>query len=69
METMNRYTNIEPILSAVASGYYAFAKELIQERCRTVPERQARRLAQVVGALIERGGADAAVRLINLFDN
>lgn len=69
METMNRYMNIAPVLSAIASGRYVSAKELIQEHCRTVPERQARRLAQVVGALIERGDADAAVRLINLFDN
>lgn len=72
MEHMNRYANIAPILAAVDAGDYAQAKALIQDKCRTLPERQARRLGQTIGALMDRRtdiAADSAVILLNMFDN
>lgn len=60
--------NIKYIMLSIDNGQWGQAKDLIQYKCKTKPEKQAYRLAQVVGALIERGSNDQAARLINRFD-
>lgn len=49
------------------------AKVELQKGCKTLPEKQARKLGQVIGALCDIEGfnyrPDLAVRFLNSFDN
>ena len=52
---------------------WAQAKEQTQYRCKTIPERQARKVGQVIGALTDPDHSDynpdLAARYLNLFDS
>lgn len=61
------WTGTRLVGESLRNGQWKQAKEQIQHRCRTRPEVQARRLAIVIGVLIEGGRADDAVRLIKMF--
>ena len=54
------------------NGQYQQAKQQTQYRCKTLPEKQARKVGQVVGALMDKGhwnySPDMAARYLNLFD-
>ena len=59
---------IRHIRDSIENGQWEQAKAQVQSKCKSIPERQSRRLAQVVGALVEDGKADDAVTLIDCFD-
>ena len=63
---------IQHILESVVNGQFTQAKDQIQDRCKTKPEKQAYRLAQVVGALCDPNhpyyNVDSAVTLLKRFD-
>ena len=60
---------INHIINNIRNGNWLCAKVYIQRGCKTKPEKQAYRLAQVVSALIENEKSpDAAARLMNMFD-
>lgn len=70
---MKRYDKIDHIIDSLINGQFSQAKEQAQHGCKTLPEKQARRVGQVVGALCDPIGfqyrPDLAVAFLNLFDN
>lgn len=64
---------IDHIITSLKNGQWEQAKEFTQKCCKTKPERQARKVGQVVGALCDPDNVhkdpDLAVRYLNLFDN
>jgi hypothetical protein len=60
--------NISSAKKECLGGNYEEAKRLIQYRCKTKPEKQARKLGQLVGALLEEGHNDIAASLLNAFN-
>jgi hypothetical protein len=60
--------NISSAKKECLDGNFEEAKKLIQYRCKTKPEKQARTLGQLVGALVEDGYNDIAASLLNMFN-
>tara|TARA_R110002126_G_scaffold182742_2_gene331359 strand:+ start:416 stop:634 length:219 start_codon:yes stop_codon:yes gene_type:complete len=70
MNTAGKY-KIEHIIDSLINGQFKQAKEQTQYRCKTKPEKQAYRVAQVVGALMDKENCDdpdMAVKYLKLFD-
>lgn len=67
-----RIFKIDHIIDSLHNGQFKQAKEQIQHKCKTKPEVQARKLAQVCSALIDPEGfhnrPDLAESLLNMFD-
>ena len=63
---------IRHIIESMINGQYQQAKQQTQYRCKTLPEKQARKVGQVVGALMDKEHSDynpdMAARFLNLFD-
>lgn len=63
---------ITDIIYSLINGQFKQAKEQTQYMCKTKPEKQAYRVAQVVGALVDPDGSynkpDLAVSFLNMFD-
>lgn len=64
---------INHIIESMINGQFKQAKEQTQYRCKTLPEKQAYRVGQVVGSLCDPDGfynmPDLAVTYLNLFNN
>lgn len=62
---------ISHIIESLQNGQFKQAKTQTQYLCKTVPERQARRVGQVVGALCDPDGnyknPDLALQYLQLF--
>jgi len=71
METASKY-KIDHIIESLINGQFKQAKEQTQYRCKTKPEKQARIVGQVIGALCDpdgyRNDPSLAVRYLKLFD-
>ena len=72
MKTAKKHYKIDTIINNLINGNLSDAKQLTQHRCKTIPERQAYKVGQVVGALMDkehsRYNPDLAVTYLNLFD-
>ena len=70
MKHANRY-RIDHIIKNLIDGDFIKAKEQTQYRCRTIPEKQAYIVGQVVGSLCDPDGfhkkPDLAVKYLNMF--
>lgn len=73
---MKHLTHPKPIthiITSLINGQYKQSKNLTQKGCRTLPEKQAHLVGQVVGALMDQNGfhydPDLAVIYLNLFDS
>ncbi len=64
--------NIKPIVDSLICGQFKQAKEFLQHKCKTKPEKQAYRLAQVIGAMTDPANEyyepELAARFLNCFD-
>ena len=63
---------IAHIIESLENGQLKQAKEQIQWKCKTKPEKQAFKVGQVVGALMDEddyNNPDLARRFLCLFDN
>ena len=72
MESSAKY-NISGVLTLILENDLYSAEIELQKGCKTLPEEQARKLGQVIGALCDKEGfnyrPDLAVRCLNIFDN
>ncbi len=72
METSAKYKISEVLNLILKENNLHAAKEVLQKNCKTKPEKQARKLGQVIGALMDSKGfnyhPDLAVRFLNIFD-
>lgn len=70
MNTASR-NRIDHIIDSLVNGQFEQAKNQSQYLCKSIPEKQAYMVGQVVGALCDPDGAhnnpDLAVRYLNLF--
>ena len=63
---------IDHIVDSLINGQFKQAKEQTQYRCKTKPEKLARKVGQVIGALMDEENFDnpeLAARYLNLFDS
>lgn len=67
METAAKY-KIGPVIESLLNGQWRQAKEELQRGCKTKPEKQARKLGQVIGHLCDTNRGDMAVRFLKMFD-
>jgi nitrate reductase assembly molybdenum cofactor insertion protein NarJ len=56
------------IIESLINGQFAQAKEQTQKGCKTKPEKQGRKIGQVVQILESSDDHDLACRYLNLFD-
>lgn len=72
MITAYKY-RIAHIIESLENGQFKQAKQQTQHLCKTKPEKQARIVGQVVGALCDPDGShnnpDLAVKFLTLFDS
>ncbi len=72
MKYASKY-KISHIIESLINGQFEQAKNQTQYLCKTLPEKQAYRVGQVVGSLCDPEGfyknPDLAVRYLNLFNN
>lgn len=61
--------NHGPIIDSLINGQFKQAKSQTLIGCKTRPEKLAYRVGSIVGALIENGKPDLAVKFLNLFNN
>jgi nitrate reductase assembly molybdenum cofactor insertion protein NarJ len=67
MPNSNKY-KINHIIASLVNGQFKQAKEETQKGCKTKPEKQGRKIGQVVGELMISDQPDLACRYLNLFD-
>jgi hypothetical protein len=71
MTSSNKY-RISHIIASMINGQWKQAKAQTQHLCKTIPEKQARKVGQVVGALTDPEHSDydpdMAARYLNMFD-
>ncbi len=69
---IKRFERINHIIDSMINGQFKQAKEQTQYRCKTLPEKQAHRVGQVVGALCDPDhpnyDPDMAVRFLALWE-
>lgn len=66
-----KHEKIDHIVNSLLNGNFSQAKEQTQYLCRTLPEKQAHRVGQVVGSLcdpLDRDMPDLAVTYLRLFE-
>ena len=71
MERSPKY-RIDHIVDSLINGQFKQAKEQTQYRCKTKPEKLARKVGQVIGALVDTDDynrPELAARYLNVFDS
>jgi len=71
MKTASKY-RIEHIIESLYNGQFKQAKKQTQYMCKTIPEKQAYKVGQIVGALMDienYNDPDMAVQFLNLFSH
>ena len=70
MKTLKRYERIDHIIESLINGNFKQAKEQTQYGCKSIPEKQAKIVGQVVGALMDKDNyndPDLAVTYLDMF--
>lgn len=68
-----KHYRIDHIIDSLTNGQFKQAKAQTQYMCKTLPEKQAYKVGQIVGALMDKDGSsynpNLAVRFLNLFND
>lgn len=59
--------NVKHAKMLCLQGKYKQAKEELQKGCKTIPEKQVRKVGQLIGLLMDEGFKDQAAHLLNTF--